>query len=281
MQTLRKLVSDHMPPILIYLLGQCNKIIYSGTAYQCPLCMSNLKSFLPLPDQFRVTLKIRGQTFTVSDFETLNLDKYLCPVCRCSDRDRLIGLYLNTRKNELTPGKTMLHFAPERSLSKFLRHIALCNYRTADIQMKNVDETLDITHMVTYNDNSLDCFICSHILEHVADDALAMSELFRILKPGGWGVVMTPILCGLDRSYEDVTKTAPEERLEHFGQRDHVRVYAKVDFVLRLEKAGFSVKQLGKDFFGESILVRHGISHQSCLYVVFKTSEFTAAGDRS
>jgi SAM-dependent methyltransferase len=164
----------------------------------------------------------------------------------------------------------MLHFAPERSLSKYLRHIDLYDYRTADLQMKNVDERVDITHMPTYNDNSLDCFICSHILEHVPDDTQAMRELFRILKPGGWGIVMTPILPGLGDSYEDFSKTTPEERLDHFGQEDHVRVYAKGDFIRRLESAGFGVIQLGMDFFGADSMRRSGVSEKSCLYVLKK-----------
>jgi hypothetical protein len=270
MQTLRQFIFDHVPPVLIDLLGQCNKIIYRGTAYQCPLCMSNLASFLPLPGQFRITLEIKGRSFTAPDFETLNVDNYLCPVCRCSDRDRLIALYLNRLTNELAAGKRLLHFAPERSLSKYLRHTAPYDYRTADLKMKNVDEKVDITRMATYNDNSLDCFICSHILEHVPDDTQAMRELFRILKPGGWGIVMTPILPGLDTSYEDFSKTAPEERLEHFGQRDHVRVYAKGDFIRRLENAGFAVMQVGVDFFGADSMRRSGVNEKSCLYVLMK-----------
>src|SRR5512139_2677189 len=100
MQTLRQLVFDNVPPIFTNILGQINKVLYRGLKYQCPLCMSNLESFLPLPGQFRVTLKIRGQTFTTANFETLNVENYLCPVCRCSDRDRLIALYLNGLEGE-------------------------------------------------------------------------------------------------------------------------------------------------------------------------------------
>ncbi len=251
-------------------LGRINKVLYRGTDYECPLCASSLRSFLPLPGQFRIALKIRGRSFTALDFETLNVDNYLCPVCRCSDRDRLVALYLHRLTKGRPAREKLLHFAPERSLSRYLRRIGLYEYRTADLRMKDVDDRVDITRMTSYNDNSLDCFICSHILEHVPDDAQAMRELFRILKPGGWGIVMTPILAGLDGSYEDISKAAPEERLEHFGQKDHVRVYAKGDFIRRLENAGFGVTQVGADFLGADTMRRSGVGEKSCLYVLTK-----------
>jgi hypothetical protein len=281
MQKVKQFVFDHVPSFFTDILGRVNKVLYRGSTYQCPLCMSNLKSFLPLPREFRITLEIEGRRFTASDFETLNVDNYLCPVCRCSDRDRLIALYLKRLTNEHATRKRLLHFAPERSLSGYLRNIAFYDYRTVDLHMKNVDEKVDITRMVTYHDNSLDCFICSHILEHVPDDAQALRELFRILKPGGWGIVMAPILLGLDRSYEDLSKTTPQERLEHFGQEDHVRVYAKGDFIRRPENAGFSVAQLGVDFFGADSMRRSGINERSCLYVLGKgkSGDFSAVRD--
>jgi predicted SAM-dependent methyltransferase len=272
MQKVRQLIFDHVPPVLTDILGQVNKVLYRGAEYQCPLCLSDLRSFMPLPREFRTTLEIRGLMFTLADFETLNADNYLCPVCRCADRDRLSALFLKRVPHELQKNKTLIHFAPERALSSFLRRNFSFSYRTADLFRKDVDDRVDISRMGTYAASSVDCFICSHVLEHVQDDARAVRELHRILKPTGWGIILAPIIPNLAKTYEDPSKTTETERLHHFGQKDHLRVYGKTDFIDLLKSAGFHVSQLGAQFFGGDTLERHGISKQSCLYVVHKTT---------
>jgi hypothetical protein len=49
---------------------------------------------------------------------------------------------------------------------------------------------------------------------------------------------MVPIAEGCEATYEDNTITERNDRLVHFGQDDHVRVYGR-DFVQRLTDAGF------------------------------------------
>jgi predicted SAM-dependent methyltransferase len=271
MQTLKQLVLGKVPPVFADILGQINKVLYRGAEYQCPLCMSSLKSFLTLPREFRITLEIRGRRFTATDFETLNVNNYLCPVCRCADRDRLSALFLKKIPRNIQFKRMLLHFAPERALSSFLRKNFVYSYRTADLFRKDVDDRVDIERMSNYDGASVDCFICSHVLEHVPDDALAVRELYRVLKPTGWGIIMAPIIPDLAQTYEDPSKKTETERLQHFGQKDHLRVYGKTDFINRLKSSGFQVSQLGAEFFGGDLLERHGISNRSCLYVVHKT----------
>src|SRR6266545_3104918 len=92
------------------LLGKINNILYRGNKFYCPTCHSNTSRFFPLPDCFRVEVEILGKTFTVHNYETLEIDHYMCPICRCSDRDRLYALYLATRQNSFQ--KKLIHFAP-------------------------------------------------------------------------------------------------------------------------------------------------------------------------
>lgn len=277
LQSLRRLIFNHVPPVLTDLLGRFNKIIYRGTDYRCPICLSNLKSFLPLPREFRITLEIGGQTFTASDFETLNVENYLCPVCRCSDRDRLFALFLKRISENFQTNRKLIHFAPERALSSFLKRNFKYSYKTADLHRKDVDDRVDISKMDHYESDSVDCFICSHILEHVQAETMALKELYRILKPSGWGILIVPVLPDLAETYEDPSKKTEEERLRHFGQKDHQRVYGKNHYLIKLRSAGFHVSPLGADFFGEDLLKRHGISVRSCLYVVHKTTELMIA----
>jgi SAM-dependent methyltransferase len=80
-------------------------------------------------------------------------------------------------------------------------------------------------------------------MEHVEDDLQAMRELYRILKKGGWGVLLSPVDLERATTYEDDSITDPEERTRIFGQYDHRRLYGN-DFADRLREAGFEVEDL-------------------------------------
>ncbi len=112
-------------------------------------------------------------------------------------------------------------------------------YVTADLNDPSVDVRMDITN-IPYSDCEFDVIVCSHVLEHVSDDRKAISELFRILKPGGWALLLVPIDPSRKETFEDPTITSPEERLHYFWQEDHVRLYG-LDYRDRLEAAGFIV----------------------------------------
>src|SRR5262249_52410044 len=93
------------------------------------------------------------------------------------------------------------------------------------------------------DDRSFDAVLCNHVMEHVPDDRAAFGEIRRILRPGGWATLMTPVV--RDVTDEDPTVTDPAERLRRFGQRDHVRRYGW-DYVQRVEEAGLDVEVAGQ-----------------------------------
>ncbi len=113
---------------------------------------------------------------------------------------------------------------------------------TADLEQPDVDLRVDLT-ATELPAASVDAVLCSHVLEHVADDAAAMRELRRIVAPGGWCLIMVPLDLGRAHTYEDTSITAPAEREQAFWQHDHVRLYA-VDIGDRLEAAGFDVERV-------------------------------------
>jgi SAM-dependent methyltransferase len=82
---------------------------------------------------------------------------------------------------------------------------------------------------------------CSHVLEHIADDRKALSEMLRILAPGGLLVLQVPI--GGDATFEDPSVTSDAERQEKFLQEDHVRLYGR-DLKQRIEAVGFACEML-------------------------------------
>jgi predicted SAM-dependent methyltransferase len=160
-----------------------------------------------------------------------------------------------------------IEFAPAPALSRLLKSFPQLEYRSADLYDKGADDQVDLTNL-PYSDCSFDAFLSSHMLEHIEDDGTAMRELYRILEPGGWGIVMVPIQLDLERTVEGLPLTSEGERWKYYGQDDHVRMYSKQDFIDRLCNAGFQVKQLNKNDFGDESFHIHGIHPRSVLYVV-------------
>ena len=240
-----------------------------GTGYYCPGCKKYWKHFKPLPPEWLQPLQNSGWPYSMEEVETLNYKNYSCYNCGITDRDRLYIIFLEKMLDKHQQHR-VLEFAPRPALSDFLRSLPNVMHRTTDLFMPNADDKLDIQDLHLYNDNSFDVFICSHILEHVTDDRKAMKELYRILNYGGFGIVMVPIVQPVTITKEDPLITDENLRLKYFGQADHVRLYAKQDFIERLRSAGFSVKLYGVDFFGEALFQKCGITAKSVLYVVEK-----------
>lgn len=69
-----------------------------------------------------------------------------------------------------------------------------------DIEFDRVQEAVErspLTHCgaaeyLPYPDNSFDTILSHEVLEHVADDAMTMAEMARVLKPGGRIVLFCP-----------------------------------------------------------------------------------------
>lgn len=162
----------------------------------------------------------------------------ICPSCGSMERHRLLALIAN--HEDFFTAKSVLHFAPEPALLKYIKTKAI-SYVCADFCLGKADLRLDIQN-IEQPDKSWDVVIASHVLEHV-DDRLAIRELYRILKGGGIFLAMVPIIEAWENSYEDAAITNPAARVLHFGQHDHLRYYGR-DFVSRLKAVGFSVREL-------------------------------------
>lgn len=247
-------------------------LILNDKPKYCPVCKKEAESFMPLPEQFKGKVVIKGKEYIAyKEAEMLNYKEYSCPHCGASDRERFYAIYMQNLffKEYNVEDVKMVHFAPEASLKNFLNQHAFNEYRTADLMMEGVDDKEDLTEL-NYDDNYFDFFICSHMLEHIPDDKKAMQELYRILKPGGKGILVVPILLGLDETYEDPSIVSEEERLLHFWQEDHVRMYSKKGYLARLKQVGFSVKEYGAKEFSNELLNKVAITSRSILYVVEK-----------
>jgi SAM-dependent methyltransferase len=161
-----------------------------------------------------------------------------CPQCGSRERHRLTHLWVTEAGDNKLEGKRILHFAPEKVVMRQMRDNPL--YETADLHQKGVTHQVDITD-VPLPDTSFDVVIAHHVLEHIDDDRQAMRELFRLLVPGGFAILTTPINASRQATYENPDVTTPEGRHAHFSAKDHKRYYG-LDFADRLTEQGFVVE---------------------------------------
>ena len=229
------------------------------------MCNSHIKNMLPFGYDFPVLI----EKSVVGGGYRLNAR---CPVCYSVDRERLLYLYLQHKTSLFTSKTTLLHVAPERSLSSIIKKHSHIDYLTADLLSNETMVNMDITN-IHYPDDSFDAVICNHVLEHIIDDKKAMRELYRVLKPNGWGILQVPISRTLAVTHEDLSVITPEEREHEFGQSDHVRIYAS-DYLERLKEAGFQVEEFNwwmddKHFSGSNN--KFGLLPDETLFTVQKS----------
>ncbi|KND49392.1 MAG: Alternative oxidase/tellurite resistance protein TehB [Parcubacteria bacterium C7867-008] len=249
-------------------------IAYVGTGHHCPVCNRSMRSFMPS----RVTA---GQS-VVDRYKIVSMGsrkQMQCPWCGASDKERLVYLYLKTHTDIFTSSSDVLHIAPEKNLMRLLRNRPTGTYIAGDkfegdpryLDGRYGDAiSMDVTDLPS-EDNNFDYIICNHVLEHVLDDARAMSEIYRVLKPGGLAILQVPVTRETKVSIEDANVSEPEDRIRVFGQADHVRIYAEAEYILRLTQAGFTVSsQTAKELFTNEECERFGLSLREAVYVARK-----------
>ena len=198
----------------------------------------------------------------------------VCPHCNLQPQHRSLQLYLQTRTRFYTAQRKVQHFAPETVLRQAFAALPNLDYNDPTVDIK-----IDITQ-IPFDDNSFDVIFCSHVLEHVADNALAMRELFRVLKPGGWAFLQVPIDISRDQILADESIESPEERDRYFWQFDPLRRYG-LDYGDRLAAAGFQVKI--EDFtreIGAEAAEKYGLEPTEKLYFGVKPAAVLPASSR-
>ncbi len=239
------------------IINSYHNIKFKGDVVLCPICQSNYKQFAP--------------------FGLIRRHNARCLKCNSLERHRLLWLFLE-RETAFFMGEKFdfLHCAPEKT---FYGHFATqknIDYHSCDLfpefypHVKGIEKQ-DITQF-NYGDERFDAILCSHVMEHIPDDAKAFAEIFRVLKKGGYVLFQIPQDTTAATTYEDFSITDPKEREKHFGQDDHVRVYG-LDFKDRAEKAGFQVFEYDYRLsFDESDRFKYGLGRDEYIYLCKKSS---------
>ncbi len=209
-------VKDRLRP----LQSAVSSVVNAGSGVECSVCGGQFRRFVPFHGR----------------------EGAQCPRCRTMERHRLLMLFLR-RETNLFDGapKKLLHVAPEWYMQKHLKRIPGVDYLSGDLLSPHAMVQLDVTDL-QFKDGWFDIVMCSHVLEHVDDSDQAMRELFRVLKPGGWGILDAPVDWDREDTFEDWSVTDPADRERVFGQRDHVRLFGRT-YPDLLTRAGFQVEK--------------------------------------
>jgi SAM-dependent methyltransferase len=198
-------------------------VVYAGNKVTCPVCEKSFKKLLPYG---RINARPNA----------------LCPNCLSLERHRLIWLYLKEKTDFFDRSQHVLHIAPEACFIPRFEKLHGDKYITADIESPLAKVKMDI-HEIPFPENTFDAVLCNHVLEHVRDDIRAMSEIRRVLKPGGFAILQVPFFKPVgEKTFEDPSITDPRQREKIFGQDDHVRKYG-TDYPQRIKQAGMKAAE--------------------------------------
>jgi SAM-dependent methyltransferase len=173
-------------------------------------------------------------------FVSGDLSRFACPRCGAHDRERHLKLYMEASGIAARlSAMRILHFAPEAWLGPWIQSFSPRSYVACDLYPSSPHLMRVDAEAIQFDTGSFDLVIANHVLEHVSDDGKALSEIARVISPGGYAILQTPYSAILERTWEDKGITSPQARLHAYGQEDHVRLYGR-DIFSRLATFGFS-----------------------------------------
>jgi SAM-dependent methyltransferase len=165
----------------------------------------------------------------------------LAPHSLSLERHRTIWLFLQQNTDFFDSQLRMLHMAPELCYLKRFRKMENLDYVTGDLESPWAEHHFDVHH-IPFEEASFDVVMANHLLEHVDRDQDVMKEFYRVLKPGGWGILQVPIDYNNPNTEEDRNVTDPRERERLYWQHDHLRLFGYEDYPARLRAAGFELE---------------------------------------
>jgi SAM-dependent methyltransferase len=152
-------------------------------------------------------------------------------------------------------------YAPEaitpfaKEFSEFFSSFVGSEYLPDDASKKRIPDVLhqDLLNL-TFEDSSLDVVITNDVLEHVPSIDTCLSEIYRVLAPGGWHLGTHPFAMGGKNSIVRATITNGE--IQFSGEAEYhgnpvdpeggslVFEVPGWDILDRAKKAGFSIAEM-------------------------------------
>lgn len=130
----------------------------------------------------------------------------------------------------------VVHIAPEEPLRRQLSKMRNITYVAGGLWPRVGDPKLDITKLDLVS-GSVDFLYAGHVLNAIADERVAIREVFRVLRPGGKAVLQVPMFREKSIDYRGDDRN---ECVRLFGDPDMHHIFG-VDLLDRFREAGFDL----------------------------------------
>lgn len=198
----------------------------------------------------------RGRSFYPNTGYGYHEQYTVCPGCLSLDRHRSLLALLLARTDLFAGGRRVVEVAPSPGFEALMRAQPDVDYTSFDLAPFAMEQH-DITAMKFASD-SIDYFLCFHVLEHLPQDAPAIAEIHRVLRPGGTAVLQVPLDWHAAQTRE---YPAPDPR-----ECGHVRRYGR-DFADKLAAPGMSVQHISvSEVFDADTIARYGLSTEPIFF---------------
>lgn len=201
-----------------------------------------------------------------------DIKNFGCINCGSSDRERHLFMYFDKVDfwSKIKDAE-IIHFAPERNLSKKIQQCLPLKYIKADLNPSdNSIQKIDLTN-IPFKEESFNILICNHVLEHILEYMKALKEIYRVLKKDGIAILQTPYSKLLQKNFEDRGINTDELRLLYYGQEDHVRYFSENQFFESLTDTGFRLLILKhNDMFESNLAKYYGVNEKEDFIRVMK-----------
>lgn len=241
----------------------------------CSVCNHRVWQFMPYGRGSRGVPRLMNALEVIGS----DVDHFECPRCGAHDRERHLLLYFKSAGLfRRLPCLDVLHFAPEKRLARVFRALSSKSYIRCDLYPAH-DEIRKVDMLaMPFADHSFDLLIANHVLEHVADDAAALREIHRVLRPGGYAVLQTPYSRVLHRTWQDPGIVTEFARAQAYGQGDHVRLFGR-DIFERFASSGLqSCVASHSDALGDTDFDVFGVNPEEPFFLFQKPLNESLAG---
>lgn len=193
------------------------KLIFRGAKVRCNICGENFKRF----SKDRITHRAGSR----------------CPNCGSLESTRIVWLYLSNEVLGKKNKNRFLYFSPEEPILEKMKHYNI----ELDVADRNYFDMIVDQDLEKLPGSKFDVIIFSHQLQYIKDEMAVFNELKRLLRPGGFIIMITLVKWDMERTYENPVTDEDKSRLLDCYEPGLERVYG-ADFAKRLVKAGFEVE---------------------------------------
>lgn len=228
-----------------------------------------------LPRQYRRELRMGADNYcnlcdNQVSFQSFNgRAAAQCPICDSLERHRFVWHYLQTRTNIANTPRLRVHQQAVRAPT------AVVFGRLPEVRFTENNVALSALNLPT---GSVDVFYCSHVLDAERDEHKAISEICRVLRPGGIAVFQMAVVPRA-MTYSNERAVTPKQRRAAYNSDARWRLYGELDLAPRLMLSDWDVKVVRASEFDADWLHRANIPSAELLVVAQKqvTGEIVAA----